>query len=120
MRFLLSWTLPHGESFRAAVTRFLEGGGAPPAGAELIGRWHGGNGKGFPLAEMDDGRAFFLGVAEWKNFMNMGAPPLVEGADGGALLQSLFGCHLRLRIGKPIWAEGSSRLFGPPLTPRWR
>src|SRR6201994_501239 len=38
MRFLVSWTLPHGESYRAAAARFLEGGGTPPAGVELIGR----------------------------------------------------------------------------------
>jgi uncharacterized protein DUF3303 len=51
MRFLVSWTLPHGESYRAAAARFLEGGGTPPAGVELIGRWHGGNGKGFAIAD---------------------------------------------------------------------
>lgn len=91
MRFLVSWTLPHGEGFRSAVARFLEGGGAPPAGVELVGRWHGGNGTGFAIAETDDAKALFQYVAEWMEFMDIGATPLVEDADAGAALQSLFG-----------------------------
>ena len=93
MRFLVSWTLPHGESFRAAVTRFLKGGGAPPAGIELIGRWHGGNGKGFAIAETDDAKALFEWFAEWTEFMDIEATPLVEDADAGAVLQSLYGAE---------------------------
>ena len=91
MKFLLSWTLPHGEGFRAGVARFLKGGGVPPAGVELIGRWHGGNGKGFAIAESDDAKAIFHWVAEWQEFMEIEASPLVEDADAGAVLQSLFG-----------------------------
>jgi len=91
MRFLVSWTLPHGESYRAAAARFLEGGGTPPAGVELIGRWHGGNGKGFAIAETDDAKALFEWFAEWNEFMDIDATPLVEDADAGAVLQSLYG-----------------------------
>jgi hypothetical protein len=91
MRFLVSWKLPHGETYRAAVARFLKGGGTPPAGVEMIGRWHGGNGKGFAIAETDNAKALFEWFAEWNEFMDIEATPLVEDADAGAVLQSLYG-----------------------------
>ena len=91
MKFLLSWTLPHGDDFRAAVARFLEGGGTPPAGVKMIGRWHGANGKGFAIAETDDAKAIFDWFAEWQEFMEIEATPLVEDADAGAVLQARFG-----------------------------
>lgn len=91
MKFLVSWTLPHGEAYRVAVARFLETGGSAPAGAKLIGRWHGSNGKGFAIAESDDPKAIFHWMAEWYEFMEIEATPLVEDADGAAVLQSLYG-----------------------------
>lgn len=91
MKFLVSWSLPHGDGFRAAVARFLEGGGTPPTGVKMIGRWHGANGKGFAIAETDDTKAIFDWFAEWYEFMEIEATPLVEDADAGAVLQSRFG-----------------------------
>jgi hypothetical protein len=40
MKYIVSWTLPIA-TFHAAVGRFLETGGMPPAGVKLVGRWHG-------------------------------------------------------------------------------
>ncbi|MCZ0731780.1 DUF3303 domain-containing protein [Mycolicibacterium iranicum] len=91
MKFLVSWTLPHGDSYKAAVERFLETGGSPPAGAKLTGRWHGCNGKGFAVAESDDPKAIFHWMAEWYGLMAIEATPLVEDADGAAVLKSLYG-----------------------------
>lgn len=91
MKFLVSWSLPHGEAYRAAVARFLEGGGSPPAGVEMIGRWHGANGKGFAIAESDDAKALFDWFAEWAEYMDIEATPMVEDADAGAVLQARFG-----------------------------
>ena len=83
--------MPHGDAYRATVKRFLETGGAPPTGAQLIGRWHGSNGKGFAVAESDDPKAIFRWMAEWYEVMEIEATPLVEDADGAAVLQSLYG-----------------------------
>jgi hypothetical protein len=91
MKFLASWTLPHGDTYRAAVARFLKGGGSPPAGVKLIGRWHGANGKGFAIAETDDAKALFEWMAQWFEFMEIETTPLVEDADAGSVLQSLYG-----------------------------
>ncbi len=90
MKILVSWTLPHGDTYRAAVARFLETGGSPPAGAKLIGRWHGSNGKGFAVAESDDPKAVFQWVAEWYEYMDIDATPLVEDAEGAEVLQGLY------------------------------
>lgn len=91
MKFLVSWSLPHGDNYRSAVARFLENGGTPPAGVELVGRWHGANGKGFALAETDDAKAIFEWFAQWQEFMEITATPVVEDAEAGAVLQSLYG-----------------------------
>ncbi|HTQ16724.1 DUF3303 domain-containing protein [Mycobacterium sp.] len=91
MKFLVSWSLPHGDGYRAAVARFLKNGGSPPAGIQLIGRWHGANGKGCAIAESDDAKAIFQWFAEWTEFMEIEATPLVEDGDAGAVLQSLYG-----------------------------
>ncbi|MEB4208417.1 DUF3303 domain-containing protein [Mycobacterium sp. 94-17] len=91
MKFLMTWTLPHGETFRGAASRFLKNGGSPPAGVQLIGRWHGANGKGCAVAEADDVKAIFAWFAEWTEFMQIEASPAVEDADAGAVLQSLYG-----------------------------
>jgi len=66
-----------------------------PLAFELIGRWHGGNGKGFAITETDDAKALFQYVAEWTEFMDIEATPLVEDADAGAVLQSLYGAEKR-------------------------
>ena len=53
MKYILSWNLPQG-TYNATVKRFLETGGAPPKGVELLGRWHGMNGQGFAVTESND------------------------------------------------------------------
>ncbi len=37
MRYLVSWSLPQG-TFNASVARFLETGGMPPAGVQMLGK----------------------------------------------------------------------------------
>ena len=92
MKFLVSWTLPHGEAYRAAVARFLETGGSPPAGAQLIGRWHGLQWQGLPYRgkRRSEGHLPLDGGVGVK-FMAIDATPLVEDADGAAVFQSLYG-----------------------------
>ena len=41
--------------------------------------------------ETDDAKALFQWFAEWHEFMDIEATPLVEDADAGAVLQSLYG-----------------------------
>ena len=73
----------------AAVARFLETGGAPPKGVELLGRWHGMNGQGFAIAESNDAKALYLFQAQWADLIAIEITPCLEDADAGAVLASL-------------------------------
>ena len=89
MKFLVSWSLPHA-TYRPAVGRFLQGGGRPPAGVTMIGRWHGMSGKGCAVVETTDAKALYAWIAEWAEFLPIETTPVLEDADAGAVLGSLF------------------------------
>ncbi len=89
MKFLVSWSLPQA-TFRPAVARFLQGGGATPAGVKLIGRWHGMSGFGFAVVETTDAKALYAWVAEWAEFLPMQTTPVLEDADAGAVLAAMY------------------------------
>jgi len=88
MKYIVSWTLPQG-TFNAAVSRFLQSGGAPPATLKLIGRWHGMNGRGFAVVETTDAKALYSWFAEWSDLLPIDVTPCLEDADAGEVLQSL-------------------------------
>ena len=89
MKFLVSWSLPQA-TFRPAVARFLQGGGVPPAGVKMIGRWHGMSGFGFAVVETTDAKALYAWVAEWAEFLPMQTTPVLEDADAGAVLAAMY------------------------------
>ena len=88
MKYIVSWKLPQG-TFNAAVARFLETGGAPPPGVQLVGRWHGMSGQGFAITESNDPKAMFKYQAQWADLLEMTVTPCLEDADAGAVMASL-------------------------------
>lgn len=88
MKFISSWSVPQG-SFNAAVARFLETGGAPPAGVKVLGRWHGMNGQGFAVSESNDPKAMYLWQAQWADLLPITVTPCLEDDDAGAVMASL-------------------------------
>ncbi len=88
MKYIVSWTLPQG-TYSAAAARFLETGGAPPKGVELLGRWHGMSGQGFAVVESSDPKALYLLRAQWADLLPIELTPCLEDADAGAVLASL-------------------------------
>jgi hypothetical protein len=88
MKYLVTWTLPQG-TYNAATSRFLETGGAPPAGVQLLGRWHGMSGQGVLIAESDDAKAIYRFQAQWADLLPMAVTPCLEDADAGEVLASL-------------------------------
>jgi len=65
MYFVSLYTIPS-ENRDAAQARFKQGGGPPPAGVKMIGRWHSaGGGRGVTIFEADDVQA----VAAWSQQM---------------------------------------------------
>ena len=80
MKFIVTWTVPQG-TFNAAVTRFLETGGVPPEGVNMLGRWHGMNGQGFAISESSDPKAMYRWVAQWSDLLPLTVTPCLEDAD---------------------------------------
>jgi hypothetical protein len=88
MKYIASWSLPPG-SFNATVARFLDTGGAPPKGVQLVGRWHGSSGQGFAILESDDAKGIFEFQARWADLLPMSVTPCLEDADCGAVLAAM-------------------------------
>jgi hypothetical protein len=89
MKFIVSWTVPQGTN-KAAVARFLETGGAPPKGVEMLGRWHGmTGGHGVAIAETTDAKALYLWQAQWSDLIPMSVSPCLDDSEAGPVLASL-------------------------------
>lgn len=88
MKYIISWSAEPG-NFNATVARFLETGGAPPPGVQLLGRWHGMSGQGFGIVESNDPKAMFQYQAQWADLVSLMVTPCLEDADAGAVLASL-------------------------------
>jgi len=89
MKFMVSWKIPQ-DTLRPAVARFLKTGGMPPAGVKMVGRWHGMSGNGWAIVDTDDPKALYTWAAEWLEFLPIETTPVVEDADAGAALGSLY------------------------------
>lgn len=89
MKYIVNWSIPQ-TSFNAAVNRFLETGGAPPKGVEMLGRWHGMSGQGFAIAESSDAKALYLWQAQWADLFALTVTPCLEDAEAGPVLASLL------------------------------
>ncbi len=88
MKFITSRQGPQSTN-NAIVARFLETGGAPPAGVKMLGRWHGMSGQGFCVSECDDPKALYLWLSQWSDLMPLSTTPCLEDADAGAVLASM-------------------------------
>ena len=97
MKFLVSWSLPQA-TFRPAVARFLQGGGATPAGVKLIGRW----------------RMAVSGSPSWKRPMPR---PSTPGSRSG---RSFCPCGRRPSSRTPTPAQSWQRCTNSTLGPSWR
>jgi hypothetical protein len=87
MKYIVSWSIPYSTN-DTAVARFLKTGGLPPAGVELIGRWHGMSGSGFAVVETTDAKALYAWIGEWSDLLIMTTTPCLEDADAGEVLKS--------------------------------
>ena len=62
----------------AVHRRFLETGGAPPAGVSMLGRWHCAEGNGgFFLAETDDPAALARWLQDWTDLIDFEVTPVL-------------------------------------------
>jgi len=88
MLFITRFTVPH-TSRKAAIQRFLETGGAPPAGIKMLARYHSSDGEfGFAISESDDAQALTRWALAWNDLLVLDTRPLVDDAGLAAVLQS--------------------------------
>jgi Protein of unknown function (DUF3303) len=88
MLFIVRWTIPH-VSRKAAIQRFMETGGAPPAGVKMLARYHSTDGEfGFAIAESDDAQALARWTNAWNDLLPMDTRPVVDDQGLAAVLQS--------------------------------
>jgi hypothetical protein len=67
------------ENKNAAVARFKETGGAPPAGIKLLARWHDlGRQRGFTICEADDPVALGIWSHRWNDIMTIEVFPIIN------------------------------------------
>jgi uncharacterized protein DUF3303 len=88
MKCAVQWIIPQA-TFRPAMAKFLKGGWMPPAGVKVICRYH-GSGRGWAVVETDDAKALYTWVAEWSEFLPIETEPVLEDAEAGPVLGSLF------------------------------
>ena len=67
--------------------RFKAGGGLPPAGVKMIGRWHRADGSGaVVIAESNDSVALAKWATEWADVISLETVPVVTDEDMAAVL----------------------------------
>ncbi|MGL6244643.1 DUF3303 domain-containing protein [Pseudomonas sp.] len=71
MLFIVSWSI-NPDNRNKAIERFLKTGAVPPAGVQMLGRWHAvGGSSGFGVAEANDLVQIQKWVLEWNDIMKM-------------------------------------------------
>jgi hypothetical protein len=91
MKFVSTWSL-RGTVIPETVRRFLAGGGNPPAGVTLLGRWHKADASGgFSLYETSNPAALFAHAAEWAPYLEIEVSPVLEDAEVSPVLAKLYG-----------------------------
>lgn len=90
MKFISEWTL-RPETRNAAIDRFLKTGGMPPAGVQLLGRWHKADQSGgYTLSEADNATAILEYSAQWTDLIDIRVHPVVDDQDAAAVISKLF------------------------------
>ncbi len=89
MKFIVRWEIPQ-NSRKAAIARFLETGGLPPEGVEMVSRWHSADGEfGFAIAETDDVQAIARWSLAWNDLLPMDVRPAADDESMGEVLATL-------------------------------
>ena len=87
MKYITTFTI-RPENIKAAIERFKETGGQPPAGVTMLGRWHEmGTNCGFTLMEFNDPVAVSKFGIEWGDILDQRVAPVVEDAEIAAAIQ---------------------------------
>jgi hypothetical protein len=90
MKLISAWSIRPGTR-QEAVNRFLSGGGMPPSGVALLGRWHKADASGgFSLFETGDAAALYTHAAEWSQFLDIQVSIVLEDGEAAPILAKIF------------------------------
>jgi Protein of unknown function (DUF3303) len=74
-------------TYKATMERFKAGGGLPPAGVKMIGRWSRADGSGCTVVcETDDAVALAKWSAEWADVISIEIAPVLTDAEMASVL----------------------------------
>jgi hypothetical protein len=91
IKHMLAWKIAPGH-IKSAAGAFLKSGAPAPKGLALIGRWHApGSAYGWAVVEGNDATALAQHVAEWEHLLEFQITPVLEDADAGKALASIYG-----------------------------
>ena len=91
MKFMISFSMPM-ETLEERSARFLETGGAPPAGVTMEARWHSVSGAmGWVMAETDDAQALYKWIGEWADVVEFQVDPVIGDAEAAEVLRQRMG-----------------------------
>jgi hypothetical protein len=85
MKFMVTWSIKPAHQ-KEATARFLETGGAPPAGVKMLGRWH-GSASGYVLAETNDVKAIYEWTGRWNDLLEFVVTPVMEDAEAAEVVK---------------------------------
>lgn len=90
MKTMVTWTAKSGEGFKEAVSRFLAGKAAAPAGVTMLGRWHSVDlSIGFTLYETDDVAKLYAFSTTWTDILDLKNYIVIEDSEAGPILAGL-------------------------------
>jgi hypothetical protein len=86
MLFMITVRTPS-TAYKAVMERFKAGGGLPPAGVKMIGRWHRTDGSGaVVIAESNDAVSLAKWASEWADLISLETSPVVADDDMAAVI----------------------------------
>jgi hypothetical protein len=90
MKYMLAWKIAPGH-IRSAAEAFLKAGAPLPKGLTLVGRWHApGSAYGWAVVEGSES-GLAQHVAEWEHLLEFQITPVLEDAEAGKALASVYG-----------------------------
>lgn len=87
MKFMVTWSM-NPDHRKDTNARFLETGGGPPAGVEMLGRWHAAAG-GFVLAETGDVKPLYEWTGRWADLLDFTVTPVMDDAEAAEVIKRI-------------------------------
>ena len=87
MKFLVTWSTAC-ELRNSVQERFIETGGMPPAGVEMLHRYHAADGSmGFAVCEADNAVHLAQWTQDWSDVLDLDIKPILNDEEMASVLQ---------------------------------